>query len=77
MIRYKIDVMEELKKKKITPKMIRDNGWISEATLQNIRNKKPVTFATLDTLCRLLKKQPGQILEWIPDGSKDQEKTGE
>lgn len=67
MIRYKIDVMEELKKKKITPKMIRDNGWISEATLQNIRNKKPVTFSTLDTLCRLLKKQPGQILEFIPE----------
>lgn len=75
MIRYKIDVMEELKKKKITPKMIRDNGWISEATLQNIRNKKPVTFSTLDTLCRLLKKQPGQILEFIAEDQ--QEKTTE
>lgn len=71
MIRYKIDVMEELKKKKITPKMIRDNGWISEATLQNIRNKKPVTFSTLDTLCRLLKKQPGQILEYIPEDQQE------
>ena len=59
--------MEELKKKKITPKYIRENGLISEATLQNIRNKKPVTFQTLNTLCELLKKQPGQILEYIPD----------
>ena len=67
MIRYKIDVMEELKKKKITPKYIREKGLISEATLQNIRNKKPVTFQTLNTLCELLKKQPGQILEYIPD----------
>lgn len=67
MIKYKFDIMAELKKKGITPKYIRDNNLISEATLQNIRNQKPFNFATLNTLCRLLKRQPGQILEYIPD----------
>ena len=77
MIRYKIDVMEELKKKNITPKYIRQKGLISEATLQNLRNDKPVTFATLNTLCELLKKQPGQIIEYVkdqePEAAADQE----
>ena len=69
--------MEELKKKNITPKYIRQKGLISEATLQNLRNDKPVTFATLNTLCELLKKQPGQIIEYVkdqePEAAADQE----
>lgn len=71
MIYYKIDVMQELKNKNITPKYIRENNLISEATLQNIRNKKPVTFLTLNVLCDLLKKQPGQIIGFKPDPAPD------
>lgn len=67
MIYYKVDIMDELKKKGYTPKRIREESLISEATLQNIRKKKPVTFATLDTLCRILKKQPGQLIGYEQD----------
>ena len=67
MIIYKIDIMDELKKAGYTPKIIRDNKLISEATLQNIRQQKDFNFTTLNTICKLLKKQPGQILKFIPD----------
>lgn len=67
MIRYKIDVIEELKKKGYTTTRIRNERILSEATLTNIRRNKPITTATLDIICSILKKQPGQIIEYIPD----------
>ena len=71
MIKYKIKIIDELKKKGFTPSRIKEgeNGkpYINEQTLQNIRKEKAFNFATLDTLCKLLHKQPGQLLEWVPD----------
>lgn len=67
MISYKIDILEELKKKGYTTTRIRKEKLLSEATLTNIRNNKPITTATLNIICNILKKQPGQIIEWIPD----------
>lgn len=71
MIRYKIDVIEELKKKGYTTTRIRNERILSEATLTNIRRNKPITTATLDIICSILKKQPGQIIEYIPDTNQD------
>jgi putative transcriptional regulator len=71
MIRYKIDVLEELKKKGYTTTRIRNERILSEATLTNIRRNKPITTATLDIICSILKKQPGQIIEYIPDAKQD------
>lgn len=67
MIRFKIDVLEALKSKGYTTTKIRNDKIFSEATLTNIRNNKPVTTTTLNTICEILKKQPGFILEWVPD----------
>lgn len=67
MIRFKIDVLEALKSKGYTTTKIRNEKIFSEATLTNIRNNKPVTTTTLNTICEILKKQPGFILEWVPD----------
>lgn len=68
MIRFKIDVLEELKKKGYNTNRIRKEKIISEGTLQRIRSNKgePVTTATIDTICKILNKQPAQILEYIP-----------
>lgn len=74
MIYYKIDVLDELKAKGWTPSKIRELKLISEQTLQNLRNNKPVTFQTLNVLCDLLKKQPGQIIGFKPE---NQEQTKE
>lgn len=42
---------------------------ITQANLSILKNNKAraVRFSTLDALCRELKCQPGDILEWVPD----------
>ena len=67
MIRYKIDILEALKNRGYTTTKIRSEKLLSEATLTSIRNNKPITITTLDTICGILKKQPGALLEWVPD----------
>ena len=67
MIKYKIDILQELKNKGYNTNVIRQKKILSEATLQQIRQGKTPGIKTLDTLCRLLKKQPGQLLEYIEE----------
>jgi putative transcriptional regulator len=69
MIRFKIDVIEALKNKGYTTTKIRNEKIIPEGTLTRIRKNDgaPVSTATLNVICNILKKQPGQIIEYIPD----------
>ena len=67
MIKYKIDILQELKNKGYNTNVIRQKKILYEATLQQIRQGKTPGIKTLDTLCRLLKKQPGQLLEYIEE----------
>lgn len=75
MIRFKIDVLEELKKRGYNTNTLRSKRLLSEGAIQKLRGGGVPGITSIDKICALLKKQPGQILEWIPDGSKDQEKT--
>lgn len=74
MIRYKIDVINELKKAGYNTVKIRNERIFSEATLTAIRKGGNITTATLNTICNILKKQPGYILEWVPDQETEQER---
>lgn len=69
MIRFKIDVLEALKDKGYTTTKLRRDKIIPEGTLTKIRNNsgEPITTATLNVICEILKKQPGQIIEYISD----------
>lgn len=67
MLRFKVDIMELLKHKGITTTEIRNKKLIGENALQDIRNGIVPGTKSIDKLCGVLKKQPGQILEWIPD----------
>lgn len=71
MLRYKFDVLEMLKSKGYTTFQIRKNKLFSEGTLTKFRNGIPVGASELDKLCRLLKCQPGDILEYTSDDSPD------
>ena len=66
MIKYKIDVLRELSERGYTSTKIRKNKWISEATMTKIRRGENINTTTLNTLCVLLKCQPGDILEVVP-----------
>lgn len=63
--KYKVNVLEKLKDKGYNTSRIRNEKLIGEATLQKIRNGEMVSWATLDTICKLLKCQLSDIIEHI------------
>lgn len=67
MIRYKMDIMKELKNAGYSTYKIRKEKMLGEATLQKLRENKMVSFENLNTICKMLDCQPGDILEFIPE----------
>ena len=65
MLKYKIDILEALKEKGYTSYKIRKDKLIGEAQLTKIRKGDIASKETLNTICRLLKCQPGDILEYV------------
>lgn len=67
MIVYRFNVIEALKDAGYnTTRILREN-IIPQSSMQKIRKGEIVGGKTLNTLCRLLDKQPGDILEYIAD----------
>lgn len=64
-LRYKIDVMKALKENGYNTGRIRKDKIMGEAMLQKLRRGQMVSWNTLETLCRLLKCQPGDLIEYI------------
>ncbi len=66
MIRYKINVFDELKKKGYNQTRIQREKLLPAQTAQNIKAGKSITLETLNKICIMLKMQPGDIIEVIP-----------
>lgn len=62
MIKYKIDVMDELKKRGYTRKRIRETGLLSQATMTNISNGGNISTDTLNRICLVLRLQPSDVI---------------
>ena len=69
MIAYSIDILAALEEKGYSSYRIRKEKLFGEAQLQKLRSNELVSKETLNTLCRLLNCQPGEILKYIPDDS--------
>ncbi len=65
MLKYKINILEALKEKGYTSYRIRKDKIIGEAQLTKIRNGDIASKETLNTICKLLNCQPGDILEYV------------
>ena len=66
-LQYKIDILTALKEKGITTYKIRQEKILSESTVQKLRASKGVSWENIETLCRLLDCQPGDLMEYIKD----------
>ena len=66
-IRYKVDIMAELKKKGYSSTRIREEKLIGQSYLQQIRHGELVSWKTLDTICALLEGQPGDLIEFVSE----------
>lgn len=66
-IRYKVDILAELKKKGYSSTKIREEKLIGQSYLQQLRHGELVSWKTLDTICALLECQPGDLMEYIKE----------
>lgn len=64
---YKINVLQALKNKGYNTTRLRKEKILAESTTQKFRENKGVSWENIETICRLLECQPGDILEFVPD----------
>ena len=67
-IKYKFDILQALKNTGFNTNRIRKEKLFSESTLQKFRSGEMVHTSNIDTICRLLNCQPGDILEYKGEG---------
>lgn len=67
MIRVNLDVM--MARRKISLTELAEKVGITMANLSILKTEKAkaIRFSTLDSICKILDCQPGDILEFIPD----------
>lgn len=68
-INYKINIIEALKKAGYSSTRIRNERLLGESYMQQLRRGELVSWKAIDTICTLLKCQPGDILEHIEERS--------
>lgn len=61
---YRIDILAALKAKGYSSYRIRKDRIFGQRTLQQLREKTPVSWEVLTKLCQLLECQPGDILKY-------------
>jgi putative transcriptional regulator len=68
-IRVKLDQL--LFDRRLTLTEVAETVGITIANLSVLKTNKAkaIRFSTLDALCRELKCQPGEILEWVDEGT--------
>ena len=67
-IKFKFNVMEALKDVGYSSTRLRNEKLMGESYMTQLRRGELVSWSTIDTICRLLKCQPGDILEYKEEG---------
>jgi putative transcriptional regulator len=60
-----------MQKKGVSKYKLRKDNIIGQATLQELRRCGDVNTSTIRVLCRLLKCQPGDIMEYVSDNKEN------
>ena len=67
MIRTKGDVLERLRAAGYSAYRLRRDKLLGQRTIMQLRNGEEITHGALNTVCRLLGCQVGDVLEYVPD----------
>lgn len=68
MLRYKCDIIAELKKAGYTTSRLRSEKLLAESTLTRLRKKSlGISIETLGKICELLRCDIGDVIEIVPD----------
>ena len=77
-MRYKFNILDALKEKGWNTGRLRAENkealargekgvGISEASIQSLREDRPISWANMEKICKKLQCQPGDFLEYVED----------
>ena len=66
-LEMKIDVLSALKEKGFSTYTLRKEKLLGVQTIQDINAGKVPGIKSIETLCKLLRCQPGALLRYVPD----------
>ena len=66
-LQYKVDILPMLNERGYSSYKLRRENLLSQGVMQSIRNKKPISWANIEQICRLLHCQPGDLIEYVED----------
>lgn len=72
MLVYTVDVLALLKSAGYSSARMRKEKIFAESTIQKLRHKQPIAWQNIETICRLLGCQPGDFLQFVPDGGAEE-----
>ncbi|MCD8159870.1 MAG: helix-turn-helix transcriptional regulator [Clostridiales bacterium] len=61
-MKYKIDILAALKSKGYNTNRLRTEKLLSEGAIQALREKRPISWRSIEKICTLLDCQPGDVL---------------
>lgn len=67
MLIYRFDVVQKLGELGYNPRRIRVEHLLAESTMTKLRRYESISWDNIDTICRLLQCQPGDLLVWVED----------
>lgn len=62
MIKYKIDILRRLKEAGYSTYLLRNDKILHDETIQKLRRCELVSWNNINTICKLLNCQPGDLL---------------
>ena len=66
-LQYKVDILPMLNERGYSSYRLRKESLLSQGVMQSIRAKKPISWANIEQICRLLHCQPGDLIEFIEE----------
>lgn len=65
--KYKIDIMEALKDAGYSSTRLRNEKLLGESYMTQLRRGEMVSWKAMETICSLLKCQPGDLIEYVEE----------
>ena len=72
-IKYKVDIIKALKDAGYSSYRMRQEKTFGQSILTAFRKGEAITWVTLDSLCKILQCQPGDLLEYVEDSIADEQ----
>lgn len=66
-LKFKIDILQALKNKGYTTYRLQQDKLLANSTIQKLRDGGQLSWSNIETICKLLECQPGDIIEYLED----------